>query len=69
MDSPDKNETFVLFHLIGYNNKNGEAFVDRVDITLIDTSYENALARARLIIDKQWWFLADVTEYFRKDCK
>lgn len=64
-----KNETFVLFHFIGYDKEHEGQFVGRVDITLIDTSYSSALERAKLIIDKTFWFLAEVTEYFRKDCK
>ena len=57
--------TYVIFHLVGYTKQNeltGE-LDGKVVVRLIDTSYESALQRAKLIVDKQFWLLAEVVEY------
>jgi hypothetical protein len=37
-----------------------------VVIRLIDTSYESALERAKKIIEKKWWLLAEIVEFYKE---
>ena len=57
-------KTYLVFHIVGYDSKleNGE-FTNKVVIRLIDTDYENALKRAQDIVEKQFFFLAEVVEF------
>ena len=59
-----KEKTYLLFHLVGYNTKINELDLsDKVIIRLIDTTCESALERAKKIVEKKFWFLAEVVEY------
>jgi hypothetical protein len=56
--------TYLVFHLVGYSRADELGNLqDKVVIRLIDTTYENALERAKKIIDKPFWLLAEVVEY------
>lgn len=56
--------TYLLFHIVGYEKKDQLGNLeDKVVIRLIDTTYESALERAKKIIDKPWWILAEVVEF------
>jgi hypothetical protein len=56
--------TYLIFHIVGYNRADELGNLqDKVVIRLIDTTYENALERAKKIIDKPFWLLAEVVEY------
>jgi hypothetical protein len=56
--------TYLVFHLVGYDKKDQLGNLeDKVVIRLIDTTYENALNRARQIIEKPFWLLGEVIEY------
>jgi hypothetical protein len=60
--------TYLVFHLVGYERKDELGNLhDRVVIRLIDTNYESALERAKLIIDKSFWLLAEVVEFMEKE--
>lgn len=56
--------TYLIFHIVGYEKIDQLGNLeDKVVIRLIDTTYENALERAKKIIDKPFWLLAEVVEY------
>jgi hypothetical protein len=56
--------TYLVFHLVGYSRADELGNLqDKVVIRLIDTTYESALERAKKIIDKPFWLLAEVVEY------
>lgn len=56
--------TYLIFHIVGYNRADELGNLqDKVVIRLIDTTYENALERAKKIIEKPFWLLAEVVEY------
>ena len=56
--------TYLVFHLVGYSRADELGNLqDKVVIRLIDTTYENALERAKKIIDKPFWLLAECVEY------
>lgn len=56
--------TYLLFHIVGYNGEDPmHNLEDKVVIRLIDTTYESALERAKKIIEKKWWLLAEVVEF------
>jgi hypothetical protein len=60
----EKKGTYMVFVLIGYQVKDvANNFVDKVVVRLIDTDYESALERAKKVIEKPLWFLAEVIEY------
>lgn len=56
-------KTFLVFHLVGYESEKESQLTNRVDVKLIDTSYENALARAKELFDRAVWFPLEVTEF------
>ena len=57
-------KTYLIFHIVGYEKIDQLGNLeDKVVIRLIDTTYENALERAKKIIDKPFWLLAEVVEY------
>jgi len=59
--------TYLVFHLVGYEKKDQLGNLeDKVVIRLIDTTYENALERAKQIIEKPFWLLGEVIEYKEK---
>ena len=59
--------TYLVFHLVGYEKKDQLGNLeDKVVIRLIDTTYENALDRAKQIIEKPFWLLGEVIEYKEK---
>jgi len=56
--------TYLVFHLVGYSRADELGNLqDKVVIRLIDTTYESALERAKKIIDKPFWLLAECVEY------
>jgi hypothetical protein len=56
--------TYLVFHLVGYERKDELGNLhEKVVLRLIDTTYESALDRAKQIIDKPFWLLAEVVEY------
>ena len=56
--------TYLVFHIVFYSRADELGNLqDKVVIRLIDTTYENALERAKKIIDKPFWLLAEVVEY------
>lgn len=60
-------KTYLIFHIVGYTKWDktpmGDQMEDKVVIRLIDTSFENALKRAKRIISRDQWMLAEVVEY------
>ena len=55
---------YLLFHIIGYDTKISDVeFTNKVVIRLIDKNYDSALERAKKIVDKQFWFLAEAVEF------
>lgn len=55
---------YLVFHIVGYDIKDDTGNLhNKVVVRLIDTSYELALERAKKIIDKPFWLLAEVVEY------
>lgn len=59
--------TYLVFHLVGYEKRDQLGNLeDKVVIRLIDTTYENALERAKQIIEKPFWVLGEVIEYKEK---
>jgi len=60
--------TYLVFHIVGYDRKDELGnLIDKVVLRLIDTDYETALERAKLIIDKPFWTLGEVVEYQQKE--
>ena len=60
--------TYLIFHLVGYTKwidhpLQGQIMEDKVVLRLIDTSYESALERAKDIVRRDQWILAEVVEY------
>jgi len=56
--------TYLLFHIVGYNGEDPlHNLEDKVVIRLIDTAYEKALERAKKIIEKKFWLLAECVEF------
>jgi len=59
--------SYLIFHLVGYTKwvttPMGQEMEDKVIIRLIDDSYESALKRAKKIIKRDQWILAEVVEY------
>lgn len=59
--------TYLLFHIVGYNGEDPlHNLEDKVVIRLIDTTYEKALERAKKLIEKKWWLLAEVVEFHKE---
>lgn len=59
-----KKKTYLIFHIVGYDKSDQLGNLDgKVVIRLIDTSYESSLKRAKKIIEKPFWLLAEVVEY------
>ena len=60
-------KTYLIFHLVGYTKweetLRGQEMKDKVILRLIDTNYESALQRAKNIIERDQWLLAEVVEY------
>lgn len=59
--------TYLLFHLVGYDVEdydNPANLKGRVIIRLIDSNFESALERAKKLINKPYWLLAEAVEYF-----
>ena len=60
--------TYLVFHIVGYDRKDEFGnLIDKVVLRLIDTTYESALDRAKLIIEKPFWTLGEVVEYHQKE--
>ena len=61
-------KTYLIFHLVGYTKRDELGNLDdKVVIRLIDVDYETALARAKKLVDKPFWLLAEVVEYNREE--
>lgn len=64
-------KTYYVFHLVGYKKTidtvRGPELEDKVVLRLIDTSYKSALRRAKEIIKRDQWLLAEVVEYEDKN--
>jgi hypothetical protein len=59
--------TYLVFHIVGYDRKDEFGnLLDKVILRLIDTDYESALERAKIIIDKPFWTLGEVVEYHKE---
>lgn len=57
-------KTYLIFHIVGYTKQDQLGNLEeKVVIRLIDTSYNSALERAKKIIEKPFWLLAEVVEY------
>lgn len=57
-------KTYLIFHIVGYTKQDQLGNLeDKVVIRLIDTDYKSALERAKKIVDKPFWLLAEVVEY------
>lgn len=57
-------KTYLIFHIVGFDKQDQLGNLDgKVVIRLIDTSYESALKRAKKMIEKPFWLLAEVVEY------
>jgi|GEM_PF-4143386 hypothetical protein len=63
----NKDKTYLIFHVVGYEQKDQFGNLeDKVVIRLIDTTYESALNRAKKIVDKPFWLLGEVVEYYKE---
>jgi hypothetical protein len=50
--------------MVGYEGEDPlHNLEDKVVVRLIDTSYEKALERAKKIIEKKFWLLAECVEF------
>lgn len=57
-------KTYLIFHIVGYTKQDPVGNLEeKVVIRLIDTSYDSALKRAKKMIEKPFWILAEVVEY------
>lgn len=59
----------MLFHIVAYNKPavNGEELVDKVVIRLIDTTPDSAMERAKLLVPRNFYFLAEIVEYKKEE--
>lgn len=65
-------KTFLIFHIVAYNNTvdlpNKQVdFTDKVVLRLIDKDYPSALSKAKTIVERKSYFLAEVVEYQDKE--
>ena len=59
--------TYLLFHIVGYNGEDPlHNLEDKVVIRLIDKTPESALARAKKIVEKKFWIIAEVVEFLKE---
>jgi len=61
-------KTYLVFHIVGYEKYvdhpvQGQIMDKKVVLRLIDTAYEKALTRAKKLIKRDQWLLAEVVEY------
>lgn len=60
-------KTYLIFSIVGYKKWEktpmGDQMEDKVVLRLIDTTYESALKRAKKIVKRDQWLLAEVVEY------
>lgn len=61
-------KTYLIFHIVGFrkwveNPIQGQIMEDKVVLRLIDSSYKEALKRAKKLIKRDQWFLAEVIEF------
>lgn len=57
-------KTYLIFHIVGFTKQDPVGNLeDKVVLRLIDTSYDKALDRAKKLVDKPFWLLAEVVEY------
>jgi len=56
--------TYLLFHMVGYNGEDPlHNLEDKVVIRLIDKTAKSALERAKKMIEKKFWEIAEVVEF------
>jgi len=59
--------TYLLFHIVGYNGEDPlHNLEEKVVIRLIDKTPESALARAKKMVEKKFWIMAECCEYFKE---
>jgi hypothetical protein len=60
--------SYLVFHIVGYERKDEFGNLhEKVVLRLIDETYESALERAKLIIEKPFWTLGEVVEYLIRE--
>lgn len=58
---------YLIFILTGYNGLTSDGRLnDVVNVSLMDTSYDNALERAKKLVKKEQWRLSEVIENYYK---
>lgn len=57
----------MVFHIVAYNKTVGEGvnidFIDKVVLRLIDLTLDSAIERAKKIVQREFFMLAEVVEY------
>jgi hypothetical protein len=62
------NITYLLFHMVGYNGEDPlHNLEEKVVIRLIDTNVDSALDRAKRLVEKKWWIVAEIVEFKDKE--
>lgn len=60
-------KTYMVFHIVAYNKTVGEGvnidFIDKVVLRLIDLTLDSAIERAKKIVQREFFMLAEVVEY------
>lgn len=55
---------YLLFHIVGYDTKINELeFTNKVVIRLIDKDCDSALERAKKLISRAFYFVAEIVEF------
>jgi hypothetical protein len=55
---------YLLFHIVGYDTKiNDIDFTNKVVVRLIDKDCDSALERAKKLITRALWFVAEIVEF------
>lgn len=56
--------TYLLFHIVGYNGEDPlHNLEDKVVIRLIDKSAKSAIERAKKMVEKKFWIVAEIVEF------
>ena len=59
--------TYLLFHMVGYNGEDPlHNLESKVVIRLIDETAESALARAKKMVEKKFWEIAEIVEFHKE---
>ena len=57
-------KTYLLFHMVGYNGEDPlHNLEDKVVVRLIDNTSDKALSRAKKLVEKKFWLIAEVVEF------